>query len=320
MADIKEQKIAPTRDGFGKGLVELGKINKNVVVLSADLTDSTRAEWFKKEFPDRFIGFGVAEQDMFGAAAGLALSGKIPFACTFGVFASGRAWDQVRISIAYMDLNVKIGGTHGGISVGPDGATHQALEEITLMRMLPNMTIIVPCDAVEAKKATIAAAAHNGPVYLRLGRNASPVITDEKTPFKIGKAVKMMDGKDVSIFACGQMVPEALKAAEILKKEKISARVINMHTPKPIDKAMIISAARETGAVVTVEEHTIAGGFGSAIAEVLSQECPVIVKMIGIKDKFGESGEPDELFRYFGLTAKNIVKKAKEAIREKKKK
>lgn len=314
----EKAQMIPTRDGFGKALVELGSKTKNVVVLSADLTDSTRAAWFKKEFPDRFIGFGVAEQDMFGAAAGLALSDKIPFACTFGVFASGRAWDQVRISIAYMNLNVKIGGTHGGISVGADGATHQALEEITLMRMLPNMNIIVPCDAIEAKKATLAAAEVKGPVYIRLGRNAVPVVTKEEDAFKVGKADVLREGKDVTIFACGRMVYESLKARDILKKEGINARVINLHTPKPIDAQVIIKAARETKALVTVEEHTLYGGFGGAIAEVVVQKCPVIMKMIGIGDTFGESGEPEELFKHFGLTTGHIVKASRQAVREKK--
>ncbi len=310
----KSYKMVPTRDGFGHGLVELGKANKDVVVLSADLTNSTRASWFKKEFPDRFFGLGVAEQDMIGTAAGLALMGKIPFACTFGVFASGRAWDQIRVSVAYMNLNVKIIGTHGGISVGPDGATHQALEEISLMRILPNMIVIVPCDALEAKKATIAAAGHKGPVYIRLGRSGAPVITKEEDLFKIGKASILKDGKDVTIFACGQMVYESLVACEILEKDGISARLINMHTPKPIDKDCIIKAAKETGAIVTAEEHTIAGGLGSAISEILVENCPVPVKFVGVRDKFGQSGEPEELFEYFGLKAKNIVQAAKDAI------
>ena len=310
----KSYKMVPTRDGFGHGLVELGKINKNVVVLSADLTDSTRANWFKKEFPERFFGLGVAEQDMIGAAAGFALMGKIPFACTFGVFASGRAWDQIRVSIAYMNLNVKIIGTHGGISVGPDGATHQALEEIALMRILPNMTIIVPCDALEAKRATMAAAGFKGPVYIRLGRSGTPTITKETGLFKIGKANVLKNGKDVSIFACGHMVHEAMLACDSLKEEGIDARLINMHTPKPLDKDCIIKAAKETGAIVTAEEHTIAGGFGSAIAEVVAENCPVPVKFVGIRDKFGLSGEPEELFEHFGLKAKNIVHVAKDAI------
>lgn len=311
-------KMVPTRDGFGEGLVELGRKNKNVVVLSADLTDSTRANWFKKEFPDRFFGLGVAEQDMIGTATGFALGGKIPFACTFGVFASGRAWDQIRVSVAYMNLGVKIVGTHGGISVGPDGATHQALEEIALMRILPNMTVVVPCDAVEAKRATMESADIKGPVYIRLGRSGAPVITKETDPFKIGKANVLKDGKDVAIFACGQMVWEALLAYEALKKEGVSARVINMHTPKPIDKDCIIKCAKETGAIVTAEEHTIAGGFGSAIAEVVVEACPVPIKFVGVRDRFGASGEPDELFEHFGLKAKHIVSAAKAAIAMKK--
>ena len=313
MADMK-YKMVPTRDGFGEGAVELGRTNKNIVVLSADLTDSTRASWFKKEFPDRFFGLGVAEQDMIGTAAGFALMGKIPFACTFGVFASGRAWDQIRVSVAYMNLNVKIIGTHGGISVGPDGATHQALEEISLMRILPNMTVIVPCDAVEAKRATIESASLKGPVYIRLGRSSLPVITKESDPFKIGKAVYLRDGLDLTIFACGQMVYEAMLACDELKKEGINARLVNMHTPKPIDKDCIIKAAIETGAIVTAEEHTIAGGLGSAISEVVIENCPVPVKFVGIRDRFGLSGEPEELFEHFGLKSKNIVAAAKAAL------
>lgn len=316
----EKTKMVPTRDGLGEGLVILGRQNKKVVVLSADLTDSTRANWFKKEFPERFFGFGVAEQDMISEAAGFALSGYTPFACTFGVFASGRAWDQIRVSVAYMNLNVKIAGTHAGISVGPDGATHQALEEIALMRILPNMTVIVPCDAVEARKATIESAGTKGPVYLRLGRNPSPIITGEKDTFKIGKANKLKEGKDVTIFACGQMVHEALTACDILEKDGIKAGLFNMHTPKPIDREAVIRAARETQAIVTAEEHTVMGGFGSAIAEVVSQEYPVPIKTVGIQDRFGVSGEPEELFEYFGLTPKHIAKAAKDAIALKRKK
>lgn len=318
MADVKP-KMVPTRDGFGKGVVELGRENKDIVVLSADLTDSTRALWFKKEFPDRFFGLGVAEQDMIGCAAGFSLMGKVPFACTFGVFASGRAWDQVRVSVAYMNANVKIVGTHGGISVGPDGATHQAIEEISLMRILPNMTIVVPCDAVEAKKATMAAGRMRGPVYLRFGRSGVPAITREDDAFEIGRAAVLRDGGDIAIFACGQMVYEALLAADALAKEGIGARVINLHTPKPIDRECILRAARETGAIVTAEEHTTSGGFGSAIAEVVIQECPVPLKMVGVQDRFGVSGEPDELFAYFKLLAKDIVSAARSALAMKKK-
>jgi len=302
------EKVKPTRDGFGEGILELGRTNKDIVVLCADLTDSTRAGWFKKEFPDRFFGFGVAEQDMYGAAAGLALTGKIPFACTFGVFASGRAWDQIRISVAYMDLDVKIIGTHGGISVGPDGATHQAIEEISLMRILPNMTILVPSDAIEARKATIAAAKHRGPVYIRLGRNPAPIVTKAEDPFVIGKANIIRDGNDVTIIACGHTLIESKKAADILEKKGVSARVINLHTPKPIDEETIIKAAKETGAVVTVEEHLQAGGMGSAVSEVLSQSHPVPMRMVAIQDKFGESGEPMELLKKFHLITEDIVK------------
>ncbi|MBU0604726.1 MAG: transketolase family protein [Candidatus Omnitrophica bacterium] len=310
-------KMVPTRDGFGEGLLILGKENKNVVVLSADLTESTRAAWFQKDYPGRFFGMGVAEQDMFGTAAGLALIGKIPFACTFGVFASGRAWDQIRVSIAYMNLSVKIAGTHAGISVGPDGATHQALEEIALMRILPNMTVVVPCDALEARRATVEAAKIKGPVYLRFGRAPVPMITKEEDSFSIGRANVLREGNDITIFACGQMVYEAMLACDELKREGISARLINLHTPKPIDRDVIIRAARETGAMVTVEEHTVLGGMGSAIAEVVAQAYPVPIKMVGVKDKFGVSGDPEQLFEHFGLTPKNIVIAAREALQMK---
>ena len=309
----------PTRDGFGEALVELGEKREDIVVLSADLTDSTRAGWFKKKFPERFFAMGVSEQDMIGTAAGLALSGKISFACTFGVFAAGRAWDQIRVSVAYMNLNVKIAGTHGGISVGEDGPTHQAIEEITLMRVLPNMTVIVPCDAIEAKKATLASADYAGPVYLRLGRSNVPVITSERDDFKIGKADILRDGKDLTVIACGCEVYEALQAHDILKKEGISARVINLHTLKPVDRDAIKKAATETGAIVTAEEHTILGGLGSAVSEILVQEYPVPIEFIGVKDRFGESGSPQELFTLFELTAQDIVKAAKRVLIRKRK-
>jgi transketolase len=314
----QEKTMTPTRDGFGKGIVALGKENANIVVLSADLTDSTRAGWFKKEFPERFFAFGVAEQDMFGAAAGLALSGKIPFACTFGVFASGRAWDQIRVSIAYMNLDVKIVGTHSGVTVGEDGATHQALEEITLMRVLPNMTVVVPADGIEARKATIQAAGYPGPVYLRLGRNKVPVVTKEEDPFEIGKAVVLKKGDDVTIIACGIMVYAALEAHEALLKDKIHARVINMHTPKPLDEGMVTRAARQTGAIVTAEEHSVKGGLGSAISEVISQHTPVPMRMVGVHNKFGESGSAQELLKAFALEAKDIVTAAKQVLKMKK--
>lgn len=312
MADLK---MRPTRDGFGEGLVEVGATNEDVVVLSADLTDSTRAGWFKAKYPERFFAMGVSEQDMFGTAAGLALSGKVAFACTFGVFASGRAWDQIRVSICYMNLDVKIAGSHGGISVGADGATHQALEEITLMRALPNMTIVVPADFIQAKKATIEAVSYTGPVYLRLGRCPVPIITKEDDPFEIGKAQVLKEGDDVTIFACGFMVYQALVAVEILEAKGISVRLVNLHTPKPIDREEIVKSARRTGAVVTCEEHTVMGGFGSAVAEVLARGCPVPIEMVAIMDRFGESGEPDELMETFQLTPHHIERAAQEVIK-----
>jgi len=306
-----------TRDGYGEGLVTLGERNPQVVVLSADLTDSTRASMFQKRFPERFFTMGVAEADMIGTAGGLSLVGKIPFCCSFGVFASGRVWDQVRITICYSNLNVKIGGSHGGITVGADGATHQSLEDITLMRVLPNMKVVVPCDAIETRKATINAAEVSGPVYIRFGRPAVPTITREDTPFILGKAITMREGKDVAIFACGIMVYEALEAAKELDKKGISARVINVHTVKPIDDEKIFEAARETGAIVTAEEHQLSGGFGSAVTEVVAKQFPVPVEMVGIKDRFGESGTPQELMQDFGLTRFDIVRAVEKVMKRK---
>ena len=305
-----------TRDGFGRALLHLGETNKDVVVLSADLTESVRAHWFRDKYPDRFVSHGVAEQDMICGAAGMALSGKIPFACTFGSFASGRAWDQVRISVAYMDLNVNIAGSHGGISVGEDGATHQALEEIALMRILPNMTVIVPADADEAFDATVEAVNIPGPVYLRLGRESVPQLAD-RPKFKPGRADVLLEGDDITIIACGHLVSRALNAASKLKSKKINARVINLHTPKPIDAETIIKAARQTGAVLTVEEHTVFAGMGSAVAEVLVQNCPVPMKIMGIEGVFGESGTPDELFKHFGLTEDDIVRETEALLKKK---
>ncbi|MBN1405630.1 MAG: transketolase family protein [Candidatus Omnitrophica bacterium] len=306
-----------TRDGYGKGLLELGQKNKDVVVLSADLTSSTRADWFKEKFPDRFFSFGVAEQDMVSTAAGFALSGKIPFCCSFGVFASGRAWDQVRTSVAYMNLNVNIGGTHGGISVGPDGATHQALEEIALMRVLPHMSVVAPCDFLEAKKATVAAAYTPGPVYLRLSRENLPIITKEEDEFEIGKAKILKNGSDITIIACGIMVYQAMLADEILKKKNIEATIINLHTIKPLDAKAVINAAKKTKAVVTCEEHLLAGGMGSAVAELLSQNYPVPIEMIGVNDRFGESGSPWELMKKFHLMPEDIADACERAISRK---
>lgn len=317
MSGKKEIVKQSTRDGFGKALLELGEENKDIVVLSADLTESVRAHWFRDKFPERFVSHGVAEQDMIGAAAGLALSGKIPFATTFGAFAAGRAWDQVRVSVAYMNLNVNIAGTHGGISVGGDGATHQALEEIALMRILPHMTVVVPADGPEAFEATKQAASTLGPVYLRLGRESVPGI-DQKDKFEIGKARVLTGGNDITIIGCGCMVAAALEAGAELKDQGIEARVINLHTIKPIDTDTIVKAANETGAVITAEEHSIFGGMGSAVAEVLAEKSPVPMKLMGIRDQFGVSGKPADLFKYFKLTKDDIVKEAKELLKKKK--
>ncbi len=308
----------PTRDGFGEGLVELGKADPNVVVLSGDLEDSTRAIWFKEKYPERFFQIGIAEQNMVGAAAGFALSGKIPFACSFGVFVTGRAWEHIRTSVCNMNLNVKIGGSHCGVSVGADGTTAEAMEDIAIMRSQVNMTVLVPCDAIEAKKAAIAAARHPGPVYIRFGRSAVPVLTEEKTPFVIGKANRLRDGKDVSLIACGIMVSYALEAVKQLAQEGIEAEVINMHTVKPIDRQILLEAARKTGAIVTAEEHSVIGGLGGAVAEILAEEYPVPMKRIGIQDRIGESGTPEELLKLFHLMPEDITKAARDVIRRKK--
>jgi len=304
-----------TRDGFGEGLIELAETTNDTVVLSADLTNSTRAEWFKARRPDRFFAFGVSEQDMMSAAAGFALSGKVPFCCTFSVFASGRVWDQLRVSLCLTNANVKIGASHGGLTVGEDGATHQALEDIAITRVLPHMTVVVPACAVAAKKATLAAYKWKGPVYLRLGRAAQPVTMNEEEPFEIGKARVLKDGSDVTIIACGIMVNEALKAHAELAKKGITAAVIDLHTIKPIDEATILTFARKTKAVVTAEEHSILGGMGSSVCEILSQHCPVPVKMLGMKGVFGESGSSKELLQFFGLTAGHITQAAEELAR-----
>jgi transketolase len=316
--DLREVKWIPSRDGYGKGLVALGEKNENVVALCCDLTDSTRVAWFKEKFPDRFIEVGVAEQNMMGLAAGLAKEGKIPFVSSYAVFSPGRNWDQLRISVCYSEENVKIQGAHAGISVGPDGATHQALEDIAITRCIPNLTVIVPADAIEGEKATIQAGLIKGPVYLRFGREKVPTITTERTPFRIGKAETYREGKDVCIVACGIMVYEALIAAEKLEKEGIDATVMNCHTIKPIDKEALITAAKKTKAIVTAEEHQIQGGMGSAVAEVLSQHFPVPIKFVGIKDRFGESGQPEELLEKFGCTSKSIIEATKKVIEMKK--
>jgi len=304
--NLKKCESIPSRDGYGRGVVELGKENKNVVVLTADLCNSTRSNFFKEEFPERFFEIGISEQDMACVAAGMALSGKIPFISTYSVFCPGRNWDQIRVSVAYNKANVKLTGAHAGLSVGPDGATHQGLEDIAITRCLPNMTVLAPCDYEETKKATIAAGKMKGPVYLRFAREATPVFTTPETPFKIGQANLLRQGKNATIIACGPLVFEALLAAE-----KIDAEVINCHTIKPIDKETIIKSAKKTGKVITIEEHQVQGGMGSAAAEVLSQNYPVPMKIMGIQDRFGESGTPDELLDKFGLRAKDIIKEFK---------
>lgn len=297
----------PSRSGFGDGLVLAGEENENIVGLCADLTESTRIQAFAEKFPQRFFEVGVAEQNMVTVAAGLALGGKIPFTASYATFSPGRNWEQIRTTICYNDVPVKIIGSHAGVSVGPDGATHQALEDIVLMRALPNMVVISPTDSIEARKATLAISRLNKPCYLRLSRDKIPIVTTNLTPFEIGKMEVFYEGSDVAVIATGQMVYRALLAAEKLKKNKISVRVINCHTIKPIDKETIIKAAKETGVIVTAEEHQITGGLGGAVAEVLSQNYPVPLKIIGIEDMFGESGKPDELMEKFGLTKEAIT-------------
>ena len=307
-------KIA-TREAYGKALVKLGKINDDVVVLDADLSKSTKTNDFLKAYPSRFFNMGIAEQNLVGAACGLAAAGKIPFASTFAMFATGRAFEVIRNSVCYPKLNVKICATHAGITVGEDGGSHQSVEDISLMRSIPNMTVLVPADGVEAEKMIFEAAKFDGPMYVRLGRSAVPTLFGEDYDFQIGKGIVLREGSDATIVACGIMVNEALIAAEMLKEENISVRVINMSTIKPIDKELIIKAAQETKAIVTAEEHSIIGGLGSAVSEVVSETNPVIVKKVGMNDCFGQSGTPNELLEKYGLTAKNIAEKVREALR-----
>ena len=299
----------PTKAGFGEGLLDAGCRIPEVVALGADITASVGVNLFANRFPERFLSLGIAEQNCIGVAAGLALEGKIPVFATYGVFAALRTTDQIRVSVCYNNLHVVIGGAHAGVSVGPDGATHQALEDLAVMRVLPNMTVLSPCDATQTKIATQHAINKvNGPVYIRFGREAMPDFTSENQSFEVGKAQQLHGGNDITIIATGHLVWEALQAAYQLKKEKIHVRVINMHTIKPIDRETIIRAARETGAIVTAEEHQVAGGMGSAVAEVVARECPVPMNFIGMPDRFGESGNPRELMQKFGMTAHTIEK------------
>jgi transketolase len=311
---------APTRDGYGKGLLEAGN-DQNVVVLSGDLEESTRCHWFAKVYPERFIEVGVAEQNMAGIAAGLGISGKIPFINSYATFSPGRNWEQIRTLCAYNDSNVKIAGHHAGVSTGPDGATHQAIEDIATMRAIPNMKVVFPCDAVEAQKATVAAAKIWGPIYIRLQREATPVLTTVDTPFVFGKAQAMWISKknkpEVLIIGAGPLLYHALLAAYELDKEKIGSVVLNSATIKPLDEKEIVLWAKKIGAVVTVEEHTIMGGLGGAVAEVLAQKYPVPMEMVGIQDVFGQSGSPRELLENYNLMPKDIITAARRVIKRK---
>ncbi len=317
---MKEYKFTDkkdTRSGFGAGLYELGKKNKNVVAMCADLTGSLKMNEFKNEFPERFFQAGIAEANMTGVAAGLTIGGKIPFIGTFAAFATGRVYDQIRQSVAYSNKNVKICASHAGLTLGEDGATHQILEDIGLMKMLPNMTVIVPCDYNQTKAATIAIAEYDGPVYLRFGRPKVPNFTNENQNFEIGKAINLNEGNDVSIFATGYMVWEAIEAGKILEQQGISVEIINIHTIKPLDKKAILQSVEKTKAVVVAEEHMINGGLGDSIAQLLAMENPKPMEFVGVNDTFGESGTPDALMEKYGLKAKNIVDATKKVINRK---
>lgn len=331
-ADLKENLVAvplsdkigledieqvPTRKGYGEGLLEAGEKDERIVVLTADLSASTQVAGFQAKFPKRFFEIGVAEQNMMGVAAGLALEGKIPFVSSYATFSPGRSWDQLRVSVVYSRANVKIAGAHTGVSVGPDGATHQALEDLAITRVLPGLTVVVPCDYFQAKKATIAAAGFNGPVYLRLTREKTPVFTKAETPFEIGKAQVLREGSDVCLIGCGPVLYNGLLAARDLEKEGVSVMVINNHTIKPIDAENIIAGAKRCGAVVTLEEHQTMAGAGSAVCEVLAQNFPVPVEMVGMQNVFGESGEPNELIEKYGMGKDAVISAIKKAIKRK---
>ncbi len=312
---MSNNNLQATRDGFGAGLIKAAQANPQIVGLCADLTESMRMTEFEKLFPQRFIQVGVAEQNLIGTAAGLALAGKIPFAASFAVFSPGRSWEQIRGSVAYSNLNVKIVGGHAGVSTGPDGATHQALEDLALMTVLPNMTVVVPADAKQAELATLALAEHTGPAYLRLGRDKTANVTGDQ--FKLGQAEILRQGNDLSLIACGMMVGQALAAAEVLSQQGLEARVINMHTIKPLDTASILAAARETKAILTLEEHQAIGGLGSLVAQtlMLSDAKKIPFAIIAMPDQFGQSGETAELFEYYGFDVKSVVKKAMRLVK-----
>jgi len=309
--------MIPTRDGFGKEIVELGKTNPDIFVLSADLEDATRGEYFKFAYPDRFLSTGIAEQDLVGTACGMSYFNYVPVICSFAVFLTNRAYDMIRLDICYNNCNVKVVCSHAGVTVGEDGASAQCLEDLAIMRVLPNMKVICPMDAMEAKKATRAIIAERGPVYMRTSRAPLPVLTMESDPFVIGKANVLRKGKSATVIACGVMVAEALRAAEMLQKDGVDLKVVNMHTIKPIDAALIIACAKETGAIVTAEEHQINGGLGSAVAEVLAQNHPTPVEMVAARDTFGQSGTPEQLLKYYHLKDIDIAEAVKRAIKRK---
>lgn len=319
--ELDKQTAAPemvaTRNAYGVALLELGKTNKNIIVLDADLSKSTTTRKFADKYPDRFFNMGIAEANMMGTASGLASCGKSVFVSTFAIFATGRAWEQVRNTICHCNLNVKIVATHAGLGVGPDGASHQMNEDIAIMSSIPNMVVIEPCDGHETQKAVNAILEINGPAYLRLGRSAVPIITNKDHKFEIGKGATFREGNDISIIACGIMVKKALEAAEILSNAGIEATVINIHTIKPLDKEIIINAAKNTNAIVTAEQHVLNGGLGSVISSCVAKEYPVPIEMVGIDNRFGQSGDPDVLFKEYDLTTECIVKAAKKAVSRK---
>lgn len=316
--DLEQVEKKSARDGYGDGLLDAARANDEIVVLSADLTESTRTLAFKEAYPERFFEMGVSEQNMMGVAAGLALSGKIPFVSSFAVFSPGRNWDQLRVSVCYAQSNVKVIGAHAGLNVGPDGATHQALEDIAITRVLPHMTVVVPCDYWETRKATFALSRTEGPAYMRFGRDAFPLVTTEHTPFEIGQAQVLREGNDVTLIACGPMVYEALRVATELAAQGIQAEVINNHTIKPLDATTLLVSVRKTRAVVTLEEHQVAAGMGSAVAELLSEFEPVPLKMIGVRNTFGESGSTSELWAKYGLSRDSIKRAALDVCARKK--
>ncbi|HET9029228.1 MAG TPA: transketolase C-terminal domain-containing protein [Candidatus Aquilonibacter sp.] len=312
-----ELKQLPTRNGFGEGLIEAGNRNKNVLAICADLAESTRMEGFKKAHPEQYLEIGVAEQMLVAMAGGLASTGKVPWIASYAMFNPGRSWEQVRTIMALNETNVKIAGAHAGVSVGPDGATHQAIEDIAIMRVIPHMFVVVPCDSVQTKKATLALSETFGPTYLRFAREKSPIVTSEETPFEIGKAQTFREGSDVAIVACGILVYNALIAAEELAAEGIECRVVNNHTVKPMDEPAIVDAAKTCGTVVTVEEHQIHGGMGSRVAEILAEKHPVPIEFIGVRDQFGQSGDPLELIEHYGMGTAAIKEAARRAYKRK---